>query len=372
METFSEIFAAQQILLHAYTVCLSFTILCYDHLMTFAEEIAYIWRRPFTTSSILFFLNRYVGLFGNAAALAALFVSATSSCQQWKLYHQLLLVTNQVIVCGILTVRTYALYNRDKYVLAFMLTSASLLAGAAGWSLTGQQSTSYTLLPGCNESDTFMTGVHIATAWEALFVYDSAVFILTMVRMIRTGFFRNFTNRRRVRDILFLVWRDGAIYYLVMVSVNASNILTFYLASSLNRGFLSTFASCVSICMISRLMLNLHQSADVGILSTMSPGERRRFLHRRRPSKSGAFPDGGAEIEEATTAFGGGVELTTQFCFDEEGASVDYEQELELRELERQRDIDGDIGKESEIETVVDEYGSIKEVRRSASTSVWR
>jgi hypothetical protein len=80
---------------------------------------------------------------------------ASNSCRHYNLYRQILLIVNQVLVCGtcqrppfffptfrthfysmlcptvLLTLRIYALYNRSKPILAYMLISGAILAGVA-------------------------------------------------------------------------------------------------------------------------------------------------------------------------------------------------------------------------------------------------
>ncbi|KAG1732498.1 hypothetical protein EDB19DRAFT_1733757 [Suillus lakei] len=53
-----------------------------------------------------------------------------------------------------------------------------------------------------------------------------------------------------------------------MALSNIPNILTFYIGSVGLRGSLSTFTGCISVTLVSRLMLNLHRTIDTGILST--------------------------------------------------------------------------------------------------------
>ncbi|KAK7457757.1 hypothetical protein VKT23_010096 [Stygiomarasmius scandens] len=67
------------------------------------------------------------------------------------------------------------------------------------------------------------------------------------------------------------MFRDGAIYYGVMVLVNLANMITYYTMGSNMKGGLSTFASSISVTMMSRLMLNLHKTADEGLYSTIHP-----------------------------------------------------------------------------------------------------
>ncbi|KIM74721.1 hypothetical protein PILCRDRAFT_695652 [Piloderma croceum F 1598] len=54
-----------------------------------------------------------------------------------------------------------------------------------------------------------------------------------------------------------------------MALANLANILTFYLARPTLRGCLSLCASCISVTMMSRFMLNLHSAASAGIFSTL-------------------------------------------------------------------------------------------------------
>ncbi|KAF8874539.1 hypothetical protein BD779DRAFT_1566256, partial [Infundibulicybe gibba] len=53
-----------------------------------------------------------------------------------------------------------------------------------------------------------------------------------------------------------------------MALSNLANILTFYFCGPFLRGGLSTFSTSISVTMMSRLMLNLHETANVGIFSS--------------------------------------------------------------------------------------------------------
>ncbi|KAI0937555.1 hypothetical protein AcW1_001597 [Taiwanofungus camphoratus] len=60
-------------------------------------------------------------------------------------------------------------------------------------------------------------------------------------------------------------------YFAVMASVNLANTLTFYVLQPLLRGVLSTLASSVSVTMMSRLMLNLHEIASPHMTPVTDP-----------------------------------------------------------------------------------------------------
>jgi len=222
--------AADDVLLLSYLYFFAISILYYDWTLTFDVEISSIWRRPKSTSAIFFVLNRYLSIIGNVFVIIFDFDAVSlQSCKQFGLFHQLLLLANQVFVCMLLTLRTWALYGRNIRILLFMLGCGASLLGVASWSLVGQQSTFPTITAGCHMALSDKTGIHIAVAWEALFVYDSLVVALTLLKTYNARSQHNFTSMRRI-NIMSLVLRDGAIYYAAMAMANLANLLTFYLA----------------------------------------------------------------------------------------------------------------------------------------------
>ena len=50
-------------------------ILYYDHLITFSEELRYIWKRSFSMASAWFLVNRYIPFLGNVVVLVVRFDS---------------------------------------------------------------------------------------------------------------------------------------------------------------------------------------------------------------------------------------------------------------------------------------------------------
>ncbi|OJT02835.1 hypothetical protein TRAPUB_6691 [Trametes pubescens] len=86
-----------------------------------------------------------------------------------------------------------------------------------------------------------MTG--LAVSWEALFIFDLMVFALTLGKTLSERYRIRVTSGRH--DIIALILRDG----------------TLRAHAPLLRGCLSTFASSVSVTMMTRLMLNLQGSA---------------------------------------------------------------------------------------------------------------
>ncbi|KAG0692735.1 hypothetical protein DFH29DRAFT_466964 [Suillus ampliporus] len=146
------------------------------------------------------------------------------------------------------------------------------LAGVASVGMFGPYSSTMIIVPevSCYESYTANTAVSPGLAWVALFVYELFIFVLTVFRMCQTT--RGLPRLRLImsrRNILDIIFEDGAMYFAAMTLFNIPNILTFYCASDVAKSNLATFTSCMSVTLISRLMLNLHKSVNTGIFSTI-------------------------------------------------------------------------------------------------------
>ncbi|KAH9974117.1 hypothetical protein BGW80DRAFT_203615 [Lactifluus volemus] len=64
----------------------SISILVYDHILTFSAEVSHIWPQPFSSHTVLFFLNRYVGLVSNTGASVLVFLS-TNTTEELQIRH---------------------------------------------------------------------------------------------------------------------------------------------------------------------------------------------------------------------------------------------------------------------------------------------
>ncbi|KAJ7330503.1 hypothetical protein DFH08DRAFT_967038 [Mycena albidolilacea] len=240
-------------------------ILFFDHLITLDIEINLLWRRGKSFSAYWFFINRYFGFLSGIAVLALPFLTVSpETCQNYSFIRELILVATQAIASTIMVLRVYALYGRSRRVLWFLCVLALGLVAISVFSFTQQQAIRATILGGCHFNLSEKTSYHLASSWEALFIFDTAIFILTI--------YNAYTTRRRMMPTASLYTRiihDGAI---VMALANLVNIATFYFADSVSifPGGFATVASTISITMISRLILNLHEHANAGLMTQRS------------------------------------------------------------------------------------------------------
>ncbi|KAH9974115.1 hypothetical protein BGW80DRAFT_1305313, partial [Lactifluus volemus] len=126
---------------HSYTV-VTIAILIYDHILTFSAEVSHIWPQPLSIHTVLFFLNRYVGLVTNTGASALVFFSTNTTVEVF-------VVLSQFIVAGILLSRIFALYYISRIIRIGAFSLGVVLAAVISWALAGQKRNLIHGVPGC-------------------------------------------------------------------------------------------------------------------------------------------------------------------------------------------------------------------------------
>ncbi|KAG1900438.1 uncharacterized protein F5891DRAFT_314616 [Suillus fuscotomentosus] len=192
------------------------------------------------------------------------------SCPKYTMSRQLFIFLQQFVICVILIIRTYALYNRNKRLIIWVTFILIVLAGGASATTFGQYEGNLMISPGvgCFTTYTVEISARSGLAWLAILAFEALIFVLTVYRICKSrGLSRlRLVTRRNILDVMF---HDGVMYFGAMTLCNIPNIVMFYYGSAAIRGNvgLATFTSCMSVTLISRLILNLHKSVDSGILS---------------------------------------------------------------------------------------------------------
>ncbi|KAG2050154.1 hypothetical protein BDR06DRAFT_960476 [Suillus hirtellus] len=262
-----DVAQAQQMLITRYAVLVPNIILMYDHVATLTEEIVFIWCRPKALSSALFLLNRYVAVLGNIYVFVDYLLPASVSCSTYRLSRQVLAFLQVFIVSFILALRTYALYDRSKCLLALLVIIILTFVGGAFTGTFGRHSSTVTNLPGGGCYRIYTAKIIIRLAWMIPPVYGLLIFVLTVTRALKIRGLLRLSLTKSRRNIIAVMFQDGVMFFGAMTLFEIPNILTYYHGSDMVRGSLRTFTNCMSVTLISRLMLNLHKSVDAGILS---------------------------------------------------------------------------------------------------------
>ncbi|KAJ7053169.1 hypothetical protein C8F01DRAFT_555101 [Mycena amicta] len=185
-------------------------------------------------------------------------------CKTLELYHEYLVVALQIVIGVMLIIRTYALYERNRSILLFMIAFSAGVIGVGVWGTLhsnalhpADKGSAMSLNVGCAYGITQPESIGLIISWSAMGLFDVMIFALTL--------FRTFTAMTRARlngmHLMSVLMRDGCLYFGAMVLCNAGNIMTLVFGGGFTRGNLSTFTNIVSSIMISRLMLNLRDPA---------------------------------------------------------------------------------------------------------------
>lgn len=240
------------------------TLLLLDHLYTLDVEIKFVWCRNAKLSAYLFLFHRYFNLLAITLSVMSKFVQGFPlSCQAMVYFREGMLIFAQLVVVFILTLRMYALYGRSRRLLYFMLaTIGVLLSIACVFTFSGHNTQPQARGPCHTELDQ-ETAVRQGIAWMTLVTYDSIIFGLGIVNAFKTRKELQILRHRVSLKVILL--RDGTLYFGIVSVVNLINILFFFLGQGCMRGGLAPVASSLSVTLISRLILNLHEVMDIGI-----------------------------------------------------------------------------------------------------------
>jgi len=271
-----------------YFTLIAITILYYDYFLTINWEIDRVWKSTTTTTTNgpgwrlrlgwgtgLFYFSRYVCLLGHIPVVVEYFWFTSNPrkqeiCRMLHTYHQYLSVSIQVVVACMLVMRVYALYAKRRFVLVLYLLILSVAGVVCAWSLAhgkNKESRRDVNLPfGCAPNMSHEFAIRAAVAWGSMLVFDLVVFLMTVYKSV---------NVPRLGDtsLVDVLFRDGAVYFGVITTLNLSNMLTYLLGTLFTRGLLTTMTNIISCVMISRLVLNLrHPSLVSNALRTSQPG----------------------------------------------------------------------------------------------------
>ncbi|KAJ7720220.1 hypothetical protein B0H14DRAFT_623466 [Mycena olivaceomarginata] len=276
--------AAQAIFFQNYCHLFGVSFLIWDYIITIDVESQYLWKRAKSASAYWFFAIRYGGISNQYPGGRILVSHPTQEgeCVRYDLAHQLFMLATQLLVSAVMILRIWALYGRRARVLWWLIGIASSFTAIAVVSATLSQivpvptrvsgacirGNTASRSPSCRDCHLAVdesASYYLAGPWECLFAFDTMIFGMTT--------YKGYITRRDIGGVNMpihrLLVRDGAMYFVTMALANLTNIVTFFIGGPLVPGSLATFATCMSVVMISRLMLNLHERTDVGVLTEL-------------------------------------------------------------------------------------------------------
>ncbi|KAJ3796264.1 hypothetical protein GGU11DRAFT_757663 [Lentinula aff. detonsa] len=210
-----------------YVELIEFVILVYDYILTFDIEIERFWKHNTKRlAPILFFINRYLTLFGNLVLVIFFFwpepILRHHNARTNSRNFQSGAVRYSGERCGSILIFSYGKQigatEENALQVQLCLTDKTDPAAVDPPSASAQVGS----IPSFSNTQ----GLHFAYLWIGIFVLDICVIILTLwktVHLYRSGYVPG--------GIGALIMRDGLMYFGVITLATLANILAFALGT---------------------------------------------------------------------------------------------------------------------------------------------
>ncbi|KAG1869028.1 hypothetical protein DFJ58DRAFT_766723 [Suillus subalutaceus] len=254
-----------------YVGIVGFTILVWDHIVTSADEIELIWRRPKKTLVYLFLLNRYLTPLVFIVNLVAYTLPSwdDTSCRHFVRYEGATTAVGIEIVGLMMLLRVIAMYKNQWAAIAPAVFLLLAWIVVTAWLLShGEPVLHSDHVQSCTM--VFDSGsIASATAWLPL-LYDTYVFGLTLNRTLPS------IRNKEVGHVFRTLFADGLLYYSVICTVNLVLTIMIVRAHEGIKNIAAQLELLLTVTMMSRITLNIrkqsfhghHSQAESFIMST--------------------------------------------------------------------------------------------------------
>ncbi|KAF9255617.1 hypothetical protein L218DRAFT_1008394 [Marasmius fiardii PR-910] len=305
------------LLINKYYILASTVMLCYDHILTFDDEIKYIWRKERCFPFWLFVTFRYASPIVSIINLVALHEPnwVGDACKNW-IWLPVAIGSIISLATGIIMIlRVHAIYSQATWVLLLTLPvyiGQLIVLGVRRHRLATPQRLHVTKilkwavpagvpanLPpgfvGCIPVPKRGTGIRLSSGYIAALIFDATIFALTLGRAIY------YRLAGSAIPLMTLVFRDGTLYFAIIFVVNLTNLFLIALAPPDLRMLNAAFTSMISTILVARYAssaLNLVKP----LLNDISahPGSIQRLMLNLRAVAE-------AQMHSCTSRTGGGT-----------------------------------------------------------------
>ncbi|EIW77047.1 hypothetical protein CONPUDRAFT_84300 [Coniophora puteana RWD-64-598 SS2] len=230
-----------------------FTILVWDHFITFGDEMELIWKQPKTFMSSLFLFNRYIIPLGFIVDLFA-YISpqfSTSGCKRFVRYQAAMNQIGVHVAALMMLRRVFALYTQ-KILSATLAIFFVIWCGVAAYVVMCGGPVPHT--PAVHSCTLIFQGKFYVLATSATWFELAFETIVIGLIVARTLPYRPCRNANTIARCLLV---DGLIYYAVICVVNVTSIV---MVSSCPPGIRNMFGQIqltMTVTMMSRITLSL-------------------------------------------------------------------------------------------------------------------
>ncbi|KAG2340180.1 hypothetical protein BDR05DRAFT_967216 [Suillus weaverae] len=240
---------------------LGFTILLWDHVITFADEVEIIWGRPKKLLTFLFLLNRYLTPIGFIVNLVAYSLPSWSSikCEHFVRYEGAMTAIGIQVVGLMMFLRVRAMYHDNRYVVILVASLLFVWVAVGAWLLSHGVAVPHSpFIHSCRmEFSNSVGGLASAWAWVPL-CYDTVVFALTLNRTLPS------IQNKEAGHIVHTLFTNGVLFYSVMCAINLIFTIMVVRAPQGLKNITGQLELILTVAMMSRITLSLKKEGARG------------------------------------------------------------------------------------------------------------
>ncbi|KAG1763065.1 hypothetical protein EDD22DRAFT_1050386 [Suillus occidentalis] len=234
-----------------------FTILVWDHAITFADEVEIIWGHPKNFLTCLFLLNRYLTPIGFIVTLLK-YRSKTShpelQCEHFVRYEGAMTAVGIQVVGLMMFLRVRAMYHDNRYIVILVASLWFVWVAVVAWLLSHSVAVAHaSFIHSCRmEFSDSVGGFASAWAWVPL-CYDTVVFALTLYRTLPS------IQNKEAGHIIHTLFTDGILFYSVMCAINLIFTIMVVRAPQGLKNITGQLELILTVAMMSRITLSLRK-----------------------------------------------------------------------------------------------------------------
>ncbi|KLO19408.1 hypothetical protein SCHPADRAFT_935463 [Schizopora paradoxa] len=238
----------------------SATILVYDYLLTFRDEAKLIWPWKWGLGKVLFFLTRYLAFVDITIFLVYWFDQSLNftACRPLITAGSWFLWAGITIAQYIISLRTYALFGRSKYI-GFALIALNMGVEIATIILLNSYLQKLVYIP-----TPFPTVITCFTEAPRSKLYlDYALIMIIEMCIIGLTLWRGISEWRSVNSPLIgTLYRDGVTFFLCLFAISFTNFILYVVTQSLLLELLlPEFQRVMHSVLTARIVLHLRAAA---------------------------------------------------------------------------------------------------------------
>ncbi|KAG2032482.1 hypothetical protein BDR03DRAFT_970030 [Suillus americanus] len=231
-------------------------VLIFDYFLTLRAEVQWTWNRRWNASRVLFVISRYMAFVAaGMTSYAAIATRANENCSRFNQASNAIHIITIVASEGLLIIRTYAFWRRNKKLLAVLLVLAAI-AIACAVSITDVVS-NLTAAPADPSAPptsncTFEASRSSAIQYGFLVAFELLLMSLTVFKRYQD--YRDYDSR-----LVRTVFQGGVRYMTAIIFVSVANILITYLVPVSYDEMMDVPQLVLHSMLASRVLFNLHE-----------------------------------------------------------------------------------------------------------------